>query len=112
VSDSPVDAREPVAGAFPDASLAEWEQLVRAKTKNPDAPLRTMLEDGIEVSWLYTAADALVPDPGGLPGVDPFVRGTRIGAPWAIRQARLHGPAVGLRQRRAVGQRASSRPAE
>ena len=37
MSDSPVDAPQPFAGEFPEASLAEWEQLVRAKAKNPDA---------------------------------------------------------------------------
>jgi methylmalonyl-CoA mutase len=73
-----------LAADFPPASLEEWQEKVRAKS--PDAPFHTELEDGLEVSWLYTPADELAPDPGGLPGQAPFVRGTRLGQQWAIRQ--------------------------
>jgi methylmalonyl-CoA mutase len=77
---------EPLAAEFPAASPAQWEALVRAKEKDPARPLTTALEDGIEVSWLYSLEDELAPDPGGLTGEDPFVRGLRLGTPWAIRQ--------------------------
>jgi len=86
VTDLPTGPLEPLAAGFPAASVADWEALVRAKAKDPDEPLITALEDRIEVAWLYTPADALAPDPGGVPGVDPFVRGSRTGTPWAIRQ--------------------------
>jgi methylmalonyl-CoA mutase len=82
----PVDTQEPLATEFPEATVAEWEALVRSKAKNPEAPLATTLEDGIEVAWLYTPDDALAPDPAGLPDADPFVRGTRAGTRWEIRQ--------------------------
>jgi methylmalonyl-CoA mutase len=59
---------------------------VRAKERDPDRPLATALEEGIEVNWLYTPRDALAPDPGGAAGAEPFVRGWRVGSPWAIRQ--------------------------
>ena len=78
--------QEPLGGDFAPASYADWERLVRAQERDPQRALSTALEEGVEVAWLYTAADALAPDPGGLPGHAPFVRGTRAGTPWAIRQ--------------------------
>ncbi len=77
---------ELLAGDFPAATYAMWEALVRAKEKDPARALVTALEEGLEVNWLYTAADAVAPDPGGLPGAAPFVRGIRTGSPWALRQ--------------------------
>ena len=76
---------DPLATGFAPASLQQWEALVRAKA-GADAPLTTTIEQGVEVKWLYTATDALGRDPGGFPGAAPFVRGTRVGEPWAIRQ--------------------------
>ncbi len=78
--------QEPLGGDFPAAAYADWEALVRAKETDPDRALSSRLEEDLEVKWLYTAADALAPDPGGLPGHSPFVRGIREGTPWAIRQ--------------------------
>ncbi len=77
---------EPLAGEFPAADRAGWEAMVRAKESDPERALSTALEDGIEVKWLYARDDELAPDPGGLTGADPFVRGRRLGTPWAIRQ--------------------------
>ena len=77
---------EPLAAGFPPADRAAWEALVRAKESDPERALTTELEDGIEVKWLYAPDDELAPDPGGLTGADPFVRGVRLGTPWAIRQ--------------------------
>jgi methylmalonyl-CoA mutase len=82
----PPPGAQPLAAGFPDATKAQWEQLVRAKEKDPDRALTTALEDGIEVDWLYAPEDELAPDPGGLTGEAPFVRGLRLGTPWAIRQ--------------------------
>jgi methylmalonyl-CoA mutase len=77
---------EPLAAEFPAVDAARWEAVVRAKERDPDRPLATALEEGIEVNWLYTPRDALAPDPGGAAGAEPFVRGWRVGSPWAIRQ--------------------------
>ncbi|HTU30842.1 MAG TPA: methylmalonyl-CoA mutase family protein [Solirubrobacteraceae bacterium] len=77
---------ESLAAGFPKTDRAAWEALVRAKDSDPARALTTELEDGIEVQWLYAPDDELAPDPGGLTGADPFVRGERLGTPWAIRQ--------------------------
>jgi methylmalonyl-CoA mutase len=77
---------EPLAAEFAPADRGAWETLVRGKEADPERPLTTALENGIEVKWLYAADDELAPDPGGLTGEDPFVRGRRLGTPWAIRQ--------------------------
>ncbi len=85
VQDAAVE-QVPLGGDFAAATYADWERLVRAKAKDPERALSTVLEEDLEVAWLYTPADALAPDPGGLPGHSPFVRGIREGTPWAIRQ--------------------------
>jgi len=73
---------------FAPVSLDEWE---KAATKGDDgAALRTVLEDGVEAKWLYTREDELAPDPAGLPNEAPFVRGTRAGRHWQIRQEQAH----------------------
>ncbi len=77
---------ELLAAGFPPATAAQWEELVRAKEKDPNRKLSTILEEGLEAKWVYTPDDSLAPDPGGVPGAEPFVRGTRAGRPWAIRQ--------------------------
>jgi methylmalonyl-CoA mutase len=77
------DANEALAAEFKRASVEDWSAQLRAR--RGDAPLETEL-DGLSVNWLYTAEDELAPDPGGVPGSDPYVRGTRVGTPWAIRQ--------------------------
>src|SRR5579875_282209 len=79
-------ATQPLAAEFPPADRAAWEALVRAQDSDPQRALSTPLEDGVEVNWLYAPDDELAPDPGGLTGADPFVRGRRLGTPWAIRQ--------------------------
>jgi methylmalonyl-CoA mutase len=75
---------DPLAAGFDPVSLDEWRQ--KASGGDADAALATALEDGIETKWLYTAEDALAPDPAGIPGEAPFVRGTRAGRHWQIRQ--------------------------
>jgi methylmalonyl-CoA mutase len=80
------DSMSELAADFPPATYEQWEALVRAKEKDPERALTTTLEEGIEVDWLYAQADSLAPDPGGVAGSDPFVRGSRAGGPWAIRQ--------------------------
>jgi len=77
---------EPLAAEFPPRTRAEWEARVRSGPGDAERSLTTSLEDGLEVKWLYAADDGLAPDPGGATGADPFVRGVRLGTPWAIRQ--------------------------
>lgn len=68
-----------------------YEQWAEAATKGDDgAELATVLEDGLEAKWLYTRDDQLAPDPAGLPNEAPFVRGTRAGRHWQIRQVHSH----------------------
>jgi len=79
---------DPLAEGFDPVSLAEWRE--KASGGDPDLKLATALEDGIEANWLYTREDELAPDPAGLPGRAPFVRGTRAGRHWQIRQEHTH----------------------
>jgi methylmalonyl-CoA mutase len=72
-----------LAGAFAPVDPADW--LAKAAPEAEAMPA-TPLDDGIDARWLYTPADALAPDPGGVPGEAPFVRGTRIDGVWDIRQ--------------------------
>jgi len=75
---------EPLAAGFDPVSLDQWRE--KAAGGDPDAELATVVEEGIEAKWLYTPEDELAPDPAGLPGQAPFVRGTRSGRHWQIRQ--------------------------
>ena len=75
---------DPLAAGFDPVSLEQWTE--QATKGEKEIELRTVLEDGIEAKWLYTPEDALGPDPSGLPGAAPFVRGTRAGRHWQIRQ--------------------------
>lgn len=73
---------------FATVSFDEWAE---AATKGGDvAELSTDLEDGIDAKWLYTKEDELAPDPAGLPNEAPFVRGTRAGRHWQVRQVHSH----------------------
>ncbi|MEX0620568.1 MAG: methylmalonyl-CoA mutase family protein [Solirubrobacterales bacterium] len=75
---------ESLAGGFPSVSSDEWRE--QATKDTPGAEPVTELEDGITAKWLYTRDDQIAPDPAGLPGKAPFVRGTRSGRHWQIRQ--------------------------
>jgi methylmalonyl-CoA mutase len=82
---------EPLAANFSSITTDEW--LDAALKGKPDGDAATVTDDGIRVNWLYTPADALAPDPGGVPGRAPFVRGTGSGTaevPWEIRQEQRH----------------------
>jgi methylmalonyl-CoA mutase len=87
---------EPLAADFPPVLDDEWRAAaLKAAKLAEDAPTTSVTEDGIEVQWLYTADDALAPDPGGVPGRAPFVRGTLSGTgedepAWEIRQEQTH----------------------
>ncbi len=73
---------------FEPVDLDEW---AAAATKgDDDATLRTVLEEDVDAKWLYTKEDELAPDPAGLPNEAPFVRGTRAGRHWQIRQEQAH----------------------
>lgn len=78
---------EPLAAEFPSVTLDEWQDAA-TKGKADVTPASTT-DDGLAVAWLYTREDALAPDPGGIPGQAPFVRGVGSGSadvPWEIRQ--------------------------
>lgn len=79
---------DPLAAGFPPVSLDQWrEQAIKG---DPGVEPVTELEDGIKAKWLYTLEDQVAPDPAGLPGKAPFVRGTRSGRHWQIRQEQSH----------------------
>ena len=75
---------ESLASDFEPVTYEQWVE----KATGGEAGVETVtrLEDGIEAKWLYTSADALAPDPAGLPREFPFVRGNRAGRPWQVRQ--------------------------
>jgi methylmalonyl-CoA mutase len=75
---------EPLAPGFDPVSYREW--LEKATSGDESIEPVTRLADGIEAKWLYTKDDALAPDPAGLPLREPFVRGTRAGHAWQVRQ--------------------------
>jgi len=79
---------DPLAAGFPPVSLDQWRE--QASKGDPGVEPVTELEDGIKAKWLYTREDQVAPDPAGLPGKAPFVRGTRSGRHWQIRQEQSH----------------------
>lgn len=74
---------EPLAAGFDPVSLEQWSDKARG---DREVEMATAVEEGIDAKWLYTPEDSLGPDPAGLPGEAPFVRGTRAGRHWEIRQ--------------------------
>lgn len=84
----PGPEKETFTEGFAPVSYDQWAE---AATKGDEgATLATVLEDGLEAKWLYTKDDELAPDPAGLPNEAPFVRGTRAGRHWQIRQVHSH----------------------
>jgi methylmalonyl-CoA mutase len=79
-----------LAGEFPAASRAQWRDLVAGvlrkggRNELPDPvedALRRTVATGVTVAPLYTAEDAGdLPALAGMPGLPPFVRGSRAGA--------------------------------
>ncbi|WP_448615624.1 methylmalonyl-CoA mutase family protein [Modestobacter sp. URMC 112] len=79
-----------LGGAFPAADRDQWRDLVAGvlrkagRTELPDPvedALRTVVATGVTVAPLYTAEDAGdLPAAVGVPGLPPFVRGSRAGA--------------------------------
>ena len=79
-----------LAGEFPAASRAQWRDLVagvlrkagREQLPDPvEDALRRTVATGVTVAPLYTAEDAGdLPVLVGVPGLPPFVRGSRAGA--------------------------------
>ncbi|WP_448610147.1 methylmalonyl-CoA mutase family protein [Geodermatophilus sp. URMC 60] len=101
-----------LAAGFPAATREAWRELVAAvlrKAGREDLPepvedaLRVPVGTGVSVAPLYTADDAGdLPAAVGVPGLAPFVRGSRPGAAggdvpggWDIRQRHAH-PDVAL----------------
>lgn len=94
------DSTTPTADAG-DAPIAEtfawvpehfWSARVhRMLGTDPEVDrLESTDDDGLPVRWLYGPDQSLAPDPGGLPGAAPFVRGSRIGSSWDLRQEHRH----------------------
>jgi len=100
-----------LGGEFPAATRDEWRELVvgvlRKAGRLPDGAelpdpveevLRRPVATGVTVAPLYTAEDAGdLPAAVGVPGLAPFVRGSRAGAAssdvpagWDIRQRHAH----------------------
>jgi len=75
---------ESLADGFEAVSFEQWSEAATKGDEN--VAMMTLLENGVEAKWLYTLEDAIAPDPSGLPGKAPFVRGTRAGRHWQIRQ--------------------------
>src|SRR5918994_6078595 len=101
-----------LAAGFPAATREAWRELVAGvlrKAGREDLPdpvedaLRVPVATGVSVAPLYTAEDAGdLPTAVGVPGLAPFVRGSRPGAAsgdvpggWDIRQRHAH-PDVAL----------------
>ena len=101
----------PLAAGFPAATREAWRELVAGvlrKAGREDLPepvedaLRVPVATGVSVAPLYTAEDAGdLPSAVGVPGLAPFVRGSRPGATgevpggWDVRQRHAH-PDVAL----------------
>src|ERR687893_901033 len=101
----------PLAAGFPAATREAWRELVAGvlrKAGREDLPdpvedaLRVPVATGVSVVPLYTAEDARdLPSAVGVPGLTPFVRGSRPGATgevpggWDVRQRHAH-PDVAL----------------
>src|SRR5688572_15705259 len=77
---------------FPKKTLADWEKLAAKELRDkPLSALDWTTPEGIVVKPLYTAADLEnLEILGSLPGVPPYLRGTRAtmyaNRPWTIRQ--------------------------
>ena len=76
--------KDGLAAGFKPVTFEQWSE---AATKgDEEIRLATTVEEGIDAKWLYTPDDRLADDPAGLPDRAPFIRGTRAGKPWHIRQ--------------------------
>jgi methylmalonyl-CoA mutase len=75
-----------------EPDLGQWRDLASKELKGaPPESLTWETPEGIPVKPLYTAADLeALETVGGMPGVEPFVRGPRAtmyaNRPWTIRQ--------------------------
>jgi methylmalonyl-CoA mutase len=87
---APERPNEPLVQNFATIPKRFWADRVQRAAKDPSRPLSKVDDDGLEVQWLYSPDDALAADPGGIPGQGPFVRGTRVGTAWDIRQEHAH----------------------
>ncbi len=81
----------PLADGFPAATVYQWRGLVDKAIKGADFERRlvTKTADGLRVEPLYTAETALPGSADAVPGLAPFVRGTRLtrdAGGWDIRQ--------------------------
>jgi len=91
------DEKLVLAGDFPETSYAEWLEAAEKALKRSDVEkaLATPTYEGFDLKALYTREqDSGLPDPAGLPGLAPFVRGAdaagRTAGGWDIRQTQSH----------------------
>lgn len=80
-----------LADTFPKADMTAWMALVEKALKGADFEKRLVSRsaDGLAIQPLYTRADELAQAVRALPGVAPYVRGTRtheVTAGWEIAQ--------------------------
>jgi methylmalonyl-CoA mutase len=76
-------AMSDLAKDFDPIDPTEW---LEAATRGKPIETSTATDEGVDLSWLYTAADALASDPGGMPAAAPFVRAGRRRRRWDMRQ--------------------------
>jgi len=93
-----------LAAGFPQADRGQWQELVAGILRRSglgvasgsvEDALRTSVDSGLEVAPLYVAEDAAdLPRYVGVPGLAPFVRGSRAGRPeyegWDVRARHAH----------------------
>jgi methylmalonyl-CoA mutase len=86
-----------IAGDFPPVSYEQWRAVAEADLRGAsfEQKLVTHTYEGIDIQPLYSRRDEIGgPDPWGLPGSPPFVRGSRpLGAAlegWDLRQECAH----------------------
>jgi len=83
----------PLGAEFPTPTREQWLALVdKVLAGVPfERKLVSRTADGLRLEPLYTAEDLPGPDPGGLPGLAPFTRGSSAGSAttqgWDVRQA-------------------------
>ncbi|GAA3069454.1 methylmalonyl-CoA mutase family protein [Streptosporangium carneum] len=79
------------AAGFPPTTRERWRELALGvlhksgiETGSPEEALSSTTYDGVTIAPLYDASD--LPDDPGLPGAAPYIRGSRPGGGWDVRQ--------------------------
>lgn len=79
------------AAEFPPITRERWRELALGvlrksgvETGSPEEALASITHDGVTIAPLYDASDS--PGDPGLPGVAPYIRGSRPEGVWQVRQ--------------------------